>query len=173
MRVRPYCRLPERAKSNMVLTWKTIADGGGSSTGQYPSARLCWSLVLLSECRFCGGWPIIGFLKGLTEQESGVIVVATMMLFPTTLTLFGGIKLYFAAKEAYEMRKRARLKKEKEARERVRAAARAEGLAEGRAAGRAEGRAAGRKQIRVELEKRGMLTPELAKVIDEQPMSSE
>ena len=116
--------------------------------------------VLLSKCVLCENWPVIGLLKVLAREDSGIIIVATLLLFPTTLTLYGGLKLYFAAKEAYEIRKRARLKKEKEAQEK----ARAEGLAEGLAEGVAEGR----KQVRVELEKRGMLTPELAEIFEKE-----
>jgi len=115
--------------------------------------------VLLSRCELCGSLPIIGFIKGLTEQESGVIVVATIMLFPVSLTFYGGTRLVFAAKEAYEIRRRARLKREKEEMERVKAESRAEG--------RAEGRTESREQIRTELEKRGLLTPEIAKMLEE------
>ena len=108
--------------------------------------------VLLSKCQRCAGLPVIGFMKDLTEQDSGVIVAATIMLFPMALTLFGGLKLYFAAREAYEKRKRARLNKEEADRKKA----------------KAEGRAEGRAQIRAKLEKRGMLTPELAEVFEEE-----
>lgn len=67
--------------------------------------------------------------------------------------------MVFAAKEAYEIRRRARLKREKEEMERVKAESRAEG--------RAEGRTESREQIRTELEKRGLLTPEIAKMLEE------
>ena len=54
--------------------------------------------VLISKCARCDEWPIIGLLKGLTNEDSGVIIVATMLLFPTTLMMYGGAKLIFATK---------------------------------------------------------------------------
>ena len=69
--------------------------------------------------------------------------------------------MVFAAKEAYEIRKRARLKKEREERE------------EAKTEGRREGRREGREQIRVELENRGLLTPELAEIFDEKSETQE
>ena len=125
--------------------------------------------VLLDKCGLCAGWTVIGFVTGLTEQESGVIVVATIMLFPVTLTFYGGTRLVFAAKEAYEIRKRARLKKEREEREEAKAKSRAEG----RAQGRAEGRAEGIEQVRTELERRGILTPELAEIFEEEKFEAQ
>ena len=104
--------------------------------------------VLLSKCVLCENWPVIGLLKSLTGEEDGIIIVATMLLFPTTLMMYGGAKLIFAAKRAVERETRERLKKQRE-----------EGIA--------EGRAEGRKEVRAELEKRGMLTPELAEVFEE------
>ena len=115
--------------------------------------------VLISKCAQCDEWLILGLLKSLTNEDSGIIIVATLLLFPTTLALFGGLKLYFAAKEAYERRKRARLKEEEANRKRAKA--------EGRKQGVAEGRMEGRMEIRAELEKRGMLTPEIAEMFEE------
>lgn len=104
--------------------------------------------VLISKCARCDELPVISLLKALTNEDSGIIVVATMLLFPTTLMMYGGAKLIFAAKQAVERETRERLKKQRE-----------EGIA--------EGRAEGRKEVRAELEKRGMLTPELAEVFEE------
>ena len=73
--------------------------------------------VLLNDCAFCGRLPALSWLYGLTEQEDGIIIVATLLLFPTTAALYGGFKLLFAAKEAVE--KRARAKGRKEERERI------------------------------------------------------
>ena len=128
--------------------WWRFFDGSASVSASMLVA------VLLSRCVLCDNLPVLGFLKTLTNEESGVIIVATLLLFPTTLTLYGGAQLVFAAKEAVERRTRERLKKQREE-------------------GRKEGRAEVRKQVRAELEKRGMLTPELAKVIDEQEEHSE
>lgn len=65
---------------------------------------------------------MLGTLKGLTEQEDGVIIVATLLLFPATLALYGGLKVFFAAKEAVEKKARMRGREEalKEERERIR-----------------------------------------------------
>ena len=100
--------------------------------------------VLLSKCGPCGGWTVIGFVKGLTEQDSGVIAVATMLLFPVTLTFYGGAQLVFAAKEAVERRTRERLKKQRE-----------------------EGRKEGRKILIEELMQKGVITPEFAKSLED------
>lgn len=105
--------------------------------------------VLINECVLCGELPVVGFIKDLTEQESGVIIVATMLLFPVTLTLYGGANLIFAAKEASERRTRERLRKQREE-------------------GRKEGREEGRREVLIEIEKHGMLTPELARILDDE-----
>ena len=73
--------------------------------------------------------------------------------------------MVFAAKEAYDRRKRARLKREEEDREKAKA--------EGRVEGRVEGRAEGREQIRAELERRGMLTPELTEIFEKERKAQE
>ena len=101
--------------------------------------------VLLNKCVLCENLPVLGLLKTLRNEESGVIIAATIMLFPTTAAMYGGAQLIFAAKEAVERRARERLKRQRE-----------------------EGRAEGREQIRTELEKRGMLTPELAEIFEEE-----
>lgn len=132
--------------------WWRFFDGSASvSTSMLLS-------VLLGRCVLCENLPVLGFLKTLTNEESGVIIMATLLLFPTTLALYGGAQLVFAAKEAVERRTRERLKKQRE---------------EGRKEGRAEAEAETRKQVLTELEKRGLLTPEIAKIIDEQHESSE
>lgn len=107
--------------------------------------------VLINGCGdVCGELWGIRLLKGLTEQEAGVIILATLLLFPTTTVLYGGAKLIFAAKEAVE--KKAEQK------------GRAQGLEEGQAKGRAEER----KRIRAQLEQSGNLTPELARILSDE-----
>ena len=86
--------------------------------------------TLISGCERCDRLPLLGILKRLTEWEDGVIIVATLLLFPTTLTLYGGAQVIFAAKEAVE--RRARKRGVQEGRE--------EGLEEGLQAGRPAGR---------------------------------
>ena len=99
-------------------------------------------------------WPVVGLLHQMTQWEDGVIIVATLLLFPTALTLYGGFRMFFAAKAAAERqaRKRAELHRE-----------------EGRALGVEEGMVKERERImRVleVLEERGTpLTPEQAKAL--------
>ena len=96
--------------------------------------------VLLTGCTACADAPLLGYLKTLTGWDDGVIVTATLLLFPTSLTLYGGMIMFFAAKEFVEKRAMAR--------------------------GRVEGRRQERERIQRELEERGIpLTPELAKIL--------
>ncbi len=104
--------------------------------------------VLVTDCALCGQLPALGWLKGLTEREDGIIIVATLLLFPTTAALYGGFKVFFAAKEAVEKR------------------ARAKGKIEGKAEGKAEGRKEERERIQRELAAQGMpLTPEQVAIL--------
>ena len=59
--------------------------------------------ILLSECA-CAGLPVLGYLSGLTDRDDGVIIVATLLLFPTTLALYGGFAVFYSAKEFVEKR---------------------------------------------------------------------
>ena len=116
--------------------------------------------VLINGCgNVCADLWGIRLLKGLTEQEAGVIILATLLLFPTTTVLYGGAKLIFAAKEAVE--KKAEQKGRAQGLEEGQAKGRAEGLSEGQAKGRADER----RRIRVQLEQSGNLTPELARIL--------
>ena len=93
--------------------------------------------VLISACQSCGGiWPL-AFLKELSEKNTGLVVVATLLLFPTAVAVYGGLKMWFAAKEAVEKKAMAKGRVE------GRAAGRAEGIEEGREKGMAEGREKG------------------------------
>ena len=58
--------------------------------------------VLLRVWEGAAHWPVVGALHRITQWEDGVIIVATLLLFPTALTLYGGFKMFFAAKEAVE-----------------------------------------------------------------------
>ena len=100
--------------------------------------------VFVTDCALCGRLPALGWVKGLTEREDGIIIVATMLLFPTTAALYGGFKVFFAAKEAVEKSARAK----------------------GKAEGKAEGRKEERERIRRELAAQGMpLTPEQVAIL--------
>ena len=113
--------------------------------------------VSLNGCAFCDGLPVLGLLKGLTMQDDGVIIVATLLLFPTTVALYGGFQVFFAAKEAVEKR----------ARERGRREGVQEGIQEGRREGVQEGRREERERISKALEQRGVpLTPEQVKALN-------
>ena len=114
----------ENSESGRAL-WR-FSDGAVSI-----SASMLLSL-LLAGCA-CEGIPVLGYLAGLTQRENGVIIVATLLLFPTTLGIYGVFVMFFAAKEAVERR----------ATRRGRTEGRAEGIVEGRAEGIVEGRAEG------------------------------
>lgn len=64
--------------------------------------------VTLNHCPSCGGWWGVGFLSDLTRQDSGLIAVATLLLFPCAVIVFGGIKMFFLLKQEYDERRRAR-----------------------------------------------------------------
>ena len=101
--------------------------------------------ALLRDCLSCGGWPVLGYLHGLAARDDGVIIVGTMLLFPTTAIIYGGIKVFFAAREAVR----------RESREK------------GRQEGIKEGRQEERERIRKELAKQDItIGPELAKILN-------
>ena len=86
-----------------------------------------WFAIGLSQCSACTWWPLLGFLSRMAASETGIIIVATALLFPTAALLYGGIAMFFAAKDTIERWSRAKDEK-----------VMAKGRAEGRAAGRAE-----------------------------------
>lgn len=113
--------------------------------------------ILISACP-CSGLPLLGYLNWLTKQEDGIIIVATLLLFPTTAGLYGVFAMIFAAKETIEKR----------AMKRGRSVGREEGREEGREAGIKEGVQAGRRAERARIAKmlaeHGVsLTPEIAR----------
>ena len=115
--------------------------------------------ILLSECA-CAGLPLLGYLSGLTARQDGVIIVATLLLFPTTLALYGGFAVFYAAKEFVEKR----------ARRRGRAEGRVEGIAEGIQKGHRQGRQEGRQEERERISQaaaaRGVvISQELAEIL--------
>ena len=108
---------------------------GNRSIGRFFDGAVSISIsmlvaVLFADCALCGQLPALGWLKGLTEREDGIIIVATLLLFPTTAALYGGFKVFFAAKEAVEKRARAQGKAQgrKEERERIERELAAEGI---------------------------------------------
>ena len=100
--------------------------------------------VLLAGCQQCQSAPLLEYLGILTNKDDGVIIVATLLLFPTSLALYGVLIMFFAAKEFVEKKAANR----------------------GREEGREEGRLAERQRIRRALEARGVtVTPELAGIL--------
>ena len=73
-------------------------------------------LALLLNAGWCDGVPALGWLAEVTRRDNGVIIVATLLLFPCTLLLYGGLKMFFAAKEAVERRAHRRGRREERAR---------------------------------------------------------
>ena len=64
---------------------------------------------------------MLGFLSRLADSETGIIVVATALLFPTAGLLYGGVLMFFAAKDTVERWSRAKDEKARaEGREEVR-----------------------------------------------------
>ena len=117
--------------------------------------------ILISACP-CSGLPLLGYLNWLTKQEDGIIIVATLLLFPTTAGLYGVFAMIFAAKETIEKRAM------KRGREEGREEGRVEGREEGRESGIKEGVQAGRRAERARIAKmlaeHGVsLTPEIAR----------
>ncbi len=117
--------------------------------------------VLLSDCGSCGGLPLLSYLNLLTERDDGIIIVATLLLFPTSIALYGGMTVFFAARETAKAWAEKREMKRRE-----------EGLREGLREGRREGRREERERIQNALAARGVpLTPEQAKILadDDEP----
>ena len=86
----------ERGNSNRPLLWFFL-DG---------SASISFSmlLALLLYAGWCDGLPVLGWLAEVTRRDNGVIIVASLLLFPCTLLLYGVLRMFFAAKEAVERR---------------------------------------------------------------------
>ena len=77
--------------------WRII-DGSASVSASMLLA------ALLKAWTAAANLPGIGLLHQMTRWEDGVIIVATMLLFPTTAALWGGSELFFLAKERIEKR---------------------------------------------------------------------
>ena len=132
-------RMNENQRS---IIWGFV-DGSISISGSMLLA------VLISHCQSCGGiWPL-AFLQELSEKNTGLVVVATLLLFPTAVAVYGGLKMWFAAKEAVEKKAMAKGRVE------GRAAGRAEGIEEGREKGMEEGLEKGREEGRAEGQQEG------------------
>ena len=78
-------------------TWRFV-DGSLSITASMAVA------VAISYCQSCAGLWGLGFFQGLTEKDDGVIILGTLLLFPSTVALYGVLQMWFAAKEAVQKR---------------------------------------------------------------------
>ena len=104
--------------------------------------------VAVNACAFCNGLPVLGYLEELTNQDDGIIITATLLLFPTATALYGVFRMIFAAKQAAERKARER----------------------GRREGIREGIREERERIGKILEEQGVvLSPELAERLASQP----
>ena len=55
--------------------------------------------ALLKVWTAAAEWPVIGQLHQMTRWEDGVIIVATLLVLPTALAIWGGTELFFHARE--------------------------------------------------------------------------
>ena len=140
------------------MEWDNRARGAGSRTPWRTfdgSIAVSFSMLLAALLKLwkgAAGWPLVGQLHQMTQWEDGVIIVATLLLFPTALALYGGFTMFFAAKEAVEKRAMER--------------GRRVGRQEGRQEGIQEGRDAERERISKTLAQYGVpLTPEQIRVL--------
>ena len=103
--------------------------------------------MLINISPSLAGLWVLGFLHQLTNKEDEVIIVASLLLFPSTFINYGVARMIFAAKEAVEKK----------------------ALEKGRQAGQQEGRRAERERIERELEalkESGIqVPPEIARII--------
>lgn len=115
----------------------------------------------ISKCDRCGGWPVIGFFKRLTEQEGGVLITGMALLFPTAIAFYLGVKMVFGAYREYRSWRDAVAQEREEA------------LALKRAELRAEIIAAERTRLQREFAERGIvLPPEAEKILSGEPESN-
>lgn len=117
-----------------------MADGAASI-----SSSMLVAVLINVISPFSSLWGL-GFLQELTNKQDGMIVVATLLLLPTSFAVYGVSQVIFAAKEAVERR----------AMEKGRKA----GIQEGREEGRQEGEQAERERIEQILEQHGVELPE-------------
>ena len=115
-----------------------MADGAASISASMLVAVLINVIPSLADV-----WGL-AFLQELTNKQDGMIVVATLLLLPTSFVVYGVSQVIFAAKEAVERR----------------------AMEKGRKVGLEEGRQEERERILRELEKSGVeIPPEAARRI--------
>ena len=97
----------------------------------------------IARCGGCGGWPVLGFFKRLTEQEDGVLIAGMALLFPTAIAFYLGVKMVFAAYRGYRSWREARLEQIEQMRAEAREKGHEEGIEEGQERGLEMGRELG------------------------------
>ena len=108
--------------------------------------------VAVDVCAVCNSLPVLSYLEALTKRDDGIIITATLLLFPATAALYGVFRMFFAAKQAAERKARER--------------GRNEGIQEGLREGIRAGQRTERERINAALEQQGLeLSPELAKIL--------
>ena len=92
-----------------------LADGSASI-----SVAAFVAVVIYNSAFLAGVWGI-GYLHELTiSRQDGLVVVASLVLFPSTLTVYRVASMIFAAKEAVERRARRKGREEGQREERDR-----------------------------------------------------
>ena len=115
-----------------------MADGAASI-----SASMLVAVLINVIPSLAGLWGL-GFLQELTNKQDGMIVVATLLLLPTSFVVYGVSQVIFAAKEAVEKR----------------------AMEKGRKVGLEEGRQEERERIGQALEQHGVeIPPEVARLL--------
>lgn len=73
-----------------------MADGAASI-----SASMLVAVLINVITAFAGLWGL-GFLHELTNKQDGMIVVATLLLLPTSFAVYGVSQVIFAAKKPWK-----------------------------------------------------------------------
>ena len=101
------------ASTGRSPSW-VLADGSASI-----SASALIAVLINISPSLAGLWGL-GFLHELTNKEDGVIIVASLLLFPSTFFIYGVARVIFAAKEAVEKKAMAKGRQEGQKAERER-----------------------------------------------------
>ena len=100
-------RLPWRRRNRSSTASDILSTNTGGTPWAFVEGSISVSASILmadaiAQCDRCGGWPIIGYFKRLTEQEDGVLIAGMALLFPTALVFYLGVKMIFSAYRDYK-----------------------------------------------------------------------